>query len=166
MARELRPEQIAYLILHCSDSPWGDVDEFSRWHRARGFDFAGGTYCGYHFLILNGFRSYRQLKDGQRSAEDDGTIQIARPACYWGAHALGYNDRSLGICLVGVRDFTAAQRHTLRRLVLELMDEHHVPVDRVLGHAETALSGGKTCPNFDVPAFRRSLAAPQEYPLP
>lgn len=165
MPRELRPEQITHLIIHCSDSKWGDEKVISDWHRQRGFDYAGGTYTGYHFVILNGHRTYASMKDwepahGQHQHEDDGTVQEARPVCWWGCHALGYNERSLGICLIGVAEFTPRQMASLERLVRELMAKYHVPAEHVLGHYETSMANGKTCPNFDVSVFRARLAPP------
>lgn len=159
MPRELKHTDVTHLILHCSDSEWGQDSDINEWHRQRGFDYAGGTYIGYHFIILNGIRRYVTLKDGHRVAEDDGTVQVARPACWWGCHALGYNDRSLGICLIGVRSFTPKQFDATKRLCLSLMEQYKILPERVLGHCETALSNGKTCPNFDVTAFRRTLVA-------
>ena len=38
MSYILKPENIAYLIIHCSDSTWGDVAVINDWHRQRGFD--------------------------------------------------------------------------------------------------------------------------------
>ncbi len=158
MPRELRPECISHLVLHCSDSAWGDDRVINDWHRQRGFDYAGGTYAGYHYIVLNGFKTYALFKDGIRESEHDGTVQEARPVCWWGCHAPPLNGCSLGICLIGVRDFTPKQFEALTRLVFALMDRYSIPVDHVIGHYETSMAGGKTCPNFDVPAFRRTLA--------
>jgi N-acetylmuramoyl-L-alanine amidase len=162
MPRELKKSDITHLVLHCSDSEWGDEPTISEWHRQRGFDHAGSTFTGYHYLILNGFAHYGTLKDGHRVEAEDGLVQAARPLCYWGCHALGYNDRSFGICLIGTRAFTPKQLAALTSLCRELMLEYGIPAERILGHCETGLAGGKTCPNFSVEAFRHTLAAPKE----
>lgn len=83
-----------------------------------------------------------------------------------GAHCLGYNDSSLGICLVGNFDLApapAAQVELARKLCRSLMAIYGIKVDGVLGHRETYTLRGvpveKTCPGsaFDMDAFRRSL---------
>lgn len=154
----LDPREIKYLILHCSDSAWGNVAEIDKWHRERNFDCPDGVhFCGYHYVILNGFPSYALMKENHRLAEFDGVLEMGRASMYWGAHALGFNQRSLGICLIGVKDFTPRQMERLTALVEMLREKYGIPVEHVLGHCETELSGGKTCPNFDVGAFRKTL---------
>lgn len=83
-----------------------------------------------------------------------------------GAHCIGYNDSSLGICLVGNFDLApapAAQVELARKLCRSLMSIYGIKVDGVLGHRETYTLRGvpveKTCPGsaFDMDAFRRSL---------
>ena len=74
-----------------------------------------------------------------------------------GAHALGFNDKSIGICLIGVKDFTPRQMSALRTLVSELCIHYGLTAKNVVGHYETPKAGGKTCPNFDMKAFRASL---------
>lgn len=159
MPRPLLPQKVTHVILHCSASLWGDLGAINAWHRQRGFGFAGGTYCGYHHLILNGCRSYAHAKEERPVAADDGLVVPARPERYWGCHALGYNDRSIGICLIGVDRFTEKQLAAARALVTATRGFYGIPVERVLGHCETPLSGGKSCPNLDMVAFRASLGA-------
>lgn len=158
----LVPAAVRFLVLHCSDSEWGDVAAIDDWHRQRGFDLVGGHYCGYHFVILNGWRSYAEMKDKRRDPAGDGFIEPGRPECFWGAHALNFNQRSLGICLIGCRTFTDAQMAAARKLVGDLRRRYGIPVENVLGHYETFTEKPppKTCPNFDMKAFRLSLAAP------
>ena len=164
MSHLMAAAAVRFIIVHCSDSEWGDEPEISKWHKDRNFDFAPkpgldgeGTFTGYHHVILNGFATYRQLKDGVRAENDDGRIEPGRSEKFWGCHALGYNDRSVGICLIGVRSFTPKQYAAAVGLVNALRAGYMIPVENVLGHCETALSGGKTCPNFDMKAFRLSL---------
>lgn len=150
--------KVTHVIVHCSDSAWGDLAEINRWHKARGFDGPGGIFVGYHYLILNGFPTYGGLKDHKRLEAEDGLIVQARSERWWGCHALGYNDRSIGICLVGVADFTPRQMRAAVGLVNSLRRVHGVPVDNVLGHCETALAGGKSCPNINMHRFRELLS--------
>lgn len=152
----LLAENIKFIIVHCSDSSWGDVPIINDWHRQRGFDAPGGIPCGYHFVIRNGFRTYSQMKDGHRD-EADGLVEQGRSTSYWGAHALGYNDRSIGVCLIGTGAFTQRQLGALADLIWCLRRQYGIPVDNVLGHYETKLCAGKTCPNMDMVAFRKLL---------
>jgi N-acetylmuramoyl-L-alanine amidase len=161
MTRELAKAAVTHLILHCSDSPWGDERVISDWHKERGFDSwdgdKPGTFCGYHFVILNGFRTYRDRKDGHAESLVDGLVESARPRCWWGCHCLGFNQRSLGICLIGTNAFTPKQFLAARALVATLQEEYNIPLANVLGHCETPMTT-KSCPNFSMPNFRASLA--------
>ena len=99
----MRPTDIRYIVVHCSatraDHPY-PVEALERDHIARGFRGAG-----YHFYI-------------RRS----GVIHPLRPLERIGAHALGYNRCSWGVCYEGGLDDmghpadtrTAEQRTALR----------------------------------------------------
>ena len=75
-----------------------------------------------------------------------------------GAHAAGYNHKSIGICLVGgmaddnsaENNFTDHQWIALLVLVKELQDEY--PDANVIGHNEIS---EKECPSFDVQEWKR-----------
>lgn len=130
--------KIEKIIIHCTATPEGrevTVGEVRCWHRARGF-----RTIGYHYLI--GL---------------DGTIHAGRPEAETGAHCLGQNARSIGVCYVGGLDRgtlkpkdtrTAAQRESLRNLVATLRKRY--PGATVHGHREFA---AKACPCFDVSAL-------------
>lgn len=127
--------KVEKIIIHCSATPEGrDVTaaEIDRWHRARGF-----RRIGYHYVVRL-----------------DGTVEKGRPEDEIGAHCLGENARSLGVCYIGGinRDTlkpkdtrTAAQRIALRKLVRELQARH--PGATVHGHYEFA---AKACPCFKI----------------
>ena len=116
---------------HTVDNKWSDI--------------------GYHFLI----------------SPDGSTIFEGRPVDAIGAHCGGNppagvtrnfgNTGSIGICLIGVKDFTHRQFESLRTLVTELCIHYGLTAKNVVGHYETPKAGGKTCPNFDMKAFRDSL---------
>jgi N-acetylmuramoyl-L-alanine amidase len=74
--------RIDRIVVHCSATPNGkhfDVDTIRSWHAERGF-----KDIGYHFVIYT-----------------DGSVVPGRPLEKIGAHALGYNESSVGVCLVG-----------------------------------------------------------------
>ena len=129
-----------FIVIHCSDTP-ADMDigaaEIKKWH----VEDNGWSDNGYHFVIRR-----------------DGVTEEGRPVDQVGAHARGYNSRSIGICLIGgkVSDpydgidrrdlFSKAQFIALERLVRALSREY--PGSKVVGHRD--LGSPKTCPNFDV----------------
>lgn len=127
--------EIDKLIIHCTATPEGQevtTAQVTQWHKARGF-----RTIGYHYLI--GL---------------DGSIHNGRPVAEVGAHCLGHNAHSIGICYVGGLDKdsltpkdtrTEAQRRSLRELVRQLQAKY--PGATVHGHREFA---AKACPCFDV----------------
>ena len=141
-----------YIIVHCSASAWGDAKIIDEWHRQRGF-----SKIGYHYVILNGYRTYAQLKGNQIQPFDDGRIEDGRPEDAIGAHCIGYNDRSIGVCLIGDNGkFSIKQISSLVGQCLHLMAKYHIDVDHILGHCET-MSGKqakKTCPTINMDEFR------------
>ncbi|MFN7131183.1 MAG: N-acetylmuramoyl-L-alanine amidase [Myxococcales bacterium] len=137
-----------HVIVHCSDSPWGDASVIEEWHRARGF-----SGIGYHFVVLNGKRRTSRVY----IEDDDGRIELGRPETEPGAHCLGFNSKSLGVCLIGRGAYTDRQMAVLRKLVASLMQRHNVPAYQVLGHGEADPKSKKPCPMLDMAAFRASL---------
>ena len=126
--------EIDKLIIHCSatrENVAVTVEEIGQWHRERGY--AG---IGYHYVVYL-----------------DGTISQGRPDKQKGAHTLGYNASSIGICYVGGLDAagqpkdtrTAAQKTALVQLINELKERY--PGVSVHGHNEFS---AKACPCFDV----------------
>ena len=125
-------KDINYIVIHCSASPQGRGDTaetIHQWHQEREW-----TGIGYHFVIL-----------------EDGTVEAGRPEYWDGAHARGYNDRSLGICLIGMGgDATAEQMNALDVLVNGLADVHYEA--EVVGH--DYLDAIKpNCPGFNVKSW-------------
>ena len=93
-----RLEKVEKIVVHCSDSDFGDAAEIDRWHKERKW-----SGIGYHKVILNGHReSVRPYV-----AADDGVVEDGRPLDTMGAHVLGHNSDSIGICLIGRNHFTS-----------------------------------------------------------
>ncbi len=132
--------EINKIIVHCSDSEFGDRDLIDRWHRERGWNG-----IGYHYVICNGFPQH-----GTRYIpEHDGLIQEGRTLETVGAHCKGHNKDSIGICLIGRRCFTAKQLYdSLPRLLRSLLAEYGLHHRQVFGHRD--FNKMKTCPNFDI----------------
>lgn len=149
----MRP--IKKIIVHCSDSEFGDAAEIDRWHRERGFQC-----IGYHYVLLNGVRKAH----GEYSTEEDGLLEGGRPLSMEGAHVVGHNHDSIGVCCIGVRDFTKTQQIKLAALIKSLMEKFGLCPKDVYGHYEMDTANGKTCPNMDMDLVRVSLL-PQEHPI-
>lgn len=113
--------RITEIIIHCSATPEGKdftVDDIRRWHLARNF-----ADIGYHYVI------YR-----------DGSVHKGRAENIAGAHCLGHNANSMGICYIGgvAKDGktpkdtrTPQQKQALRQLVQQLQFVY--PHERCMG---------------------------------
>lgn len=126
--------KINKIIIHCSATPEGrpvSVKDIDHWHRERGF-----SEIGYHWVVYL-----------------DGSVHPGRSEDVAGAHTVGHNAKSIGICYVGGVDNkfqtkdtrTTAQRIALKELVRELQKRY--PGATVHGHNEFA---AKACPSFNV----------------
>lgn len=133
-----------YIIIHHSATKLGDAETFRRYH----VQVNGWKDIGYHYVINNG------------TYKPDGFIEKGRDEKEVGAHAVGYNDKSIGICLVGNFDEdkpTQKQMQALTQLCKDIMQRYNIPAKNVLGHRETGAK--KTCPgkNFCMDSLRKML---------
>ena len=126
--------KIDEIIIHCTATVEGKdyhVADVDKWHKARGW-----KGIGYHYLITL-----------------DGTIEKGRPEAEVGAHTVGHNAHSIGICYVGGVDKymkakdtrTDAQKEAMWELLRQLLIKY--PQASIHGHREFAK---KDCPSFDV----------------
>lgn len=126
--------KITEIIVHCSATPEGKdytVADIKRWHLQRGF-----SDIGYHYVI------YR-----------NGSVRVGRDANISGAHTVGHNYNSIGICYIGglaidgktAKDTrTPAQKTSMLALLKTLRKLY--PKATIHGHREFA---NKACPCFD-----------------
>jgi len=107
-------------------NPLADTSEHTAkgmelWHLGKGWDG-----LGYHYVI-----------------HKNGDVWRGRPEHRNGAHAVGYNTKSIGICLAGNFDATLptqAQIESLKELMLEVKSRHDISAIRP--HRSVA---NKTC---------------------
>lgn len=79
---------------------------------------------------------------------------MGRPIEQIGAHAKGYNRKSIGICYIGGTDadlnakdtLNEKQRETIQALIIDLKRSYPT-ITKLIGHNEVS---AKTCPNFVV----------------
>ena len=128
--------EVNLLVVHCTatrcnkDFP---VSTLRASHKARGF-----ADIGYHFYITR-----------------DGETHPCRPVHQIGAHATGWNDKSIGICYEGGLDEngriadtrTYAQKCALLDLLRQLKTDY--PKAKILGHYQLSENIRKACPYFD-----------------
>ena len=124
----LRPEEIKFLIIHCSDTP--NTDNFGAFEIHKMHISFGWDGIGYHKVINR-----------------DGLIENGRPEYWQGAHTYGRNHESIGICLIGKDKFTLKQFNSLKITLKKLLLKY--PKAKIRGHSEV-IKTDKTCPNFDV----------------
>ena len=128
------------IIIHCSATPRGvnySAADIDKWHRQRGY-----SKIGYHYVI-----------------KLDGKIEKGRDEIEMGAHCLGENLYSIGICYIGGLNEdketpedtrTEAQKIALIGLVKSLIRKYKEKGNIILtvhGHNEFA---NKACPCFNV----------------
>ena len=128
-----------YLVVHCSATkPSMDIGlrEIKRWH----VDDNGWRDVGYHYIIRR-----------------NGEVELGRSNRDTGAHAAGYNHKSVSLCMVGgmaednsaENNFTAQQWTALLDLVKQIKVDY--PEADVIGHNEIS---EKECPSFDVQKWK------------
>ena len=128
-----------YIVVHCAATkPSMDIgaDTIRDWH----VNGNGWRDIGYHLVIKR-----------------NGDVEKGRDSNDSGAHAAGYNSKSIGLCLVGGMaednsaedNFTAQQWTSLLATVKEL--EVDFPNAKVIGHNEIS---EKECPSFDVQKWK------------
>ena len=139
--------EVRLLVIHCSATRCDrafPVEALRAAHLARGF-----TDIGYHFYITR-----------------DGVLHACRPIRQMGAHAIGWNRHSIGICYEGGLDpqghsadtRTWAQKCTLVALLRQLHLDY--PQAQILGHYQLSPTIRKACPCFDAQREYEAIAHP------
>jgi len=134
--------KIDLIVIHCSatrcNRPYPVTTLISDHDKRFGF-------TGYHYYITRDGKTYQTRHE-----------QLV------GAHAVGYNQHSIGVCYEGGYNArgqpadtrTEAQKASMRRLLKDLMKRF--PAAEVLGHRD--LPGvHKDCPCYDVKADMKKL---------
>ena len=126
---------VKYLVVHCTATRLSQrvsVEDIDRWHKAQGW-----SGIGYHWYV-----------------DRDGHIFPGRSEREAGAHVIGYNHCSIGICYEGGLDEqgnsadtrTPAQKAALLFIIKYLKQSY--PNAIVLGHRDFP-GVHKDCPCFD-----------------
>lgn len=136
------------LVWHCTATREGEEvtkETITKWHLDRGF-----SDIGYHIIV-----------------HLDGSIELGRPIDQAGAHAKGYNYRSIGACYVGgfdkhlqAKDTRTPEQKIAMRAITTLLCEIY-PIKHVIGHRDLSVDLNedgaitpdewmKACPSFSV----------------
>ena len=120
------------VIFHHSLSNFGDVDIIGKWHNERGFEG-----IGYHFVV--------PVK---------GRFQHGRNIRMIGAHALGENKDSIGVCIVGDFNLYEPNGHQINECARMYHD-----LCRAYGKTLNIEYHHELCPGFmlDRVAFKKTL---------
>jgi len=151
----MRGTKVKNIFVHCSATPWADAIVIDEWHKANGW-----SGIGYHFVILNGSPhksvEYFDFLDGQihsgRPLDNDFYLEAEER----GAQVKDRNSDSVGICLVGLKEFTDKQLVAAKLLLSRLVEQFKLKTEDVWGHCEDP-NTTKTCPNIPMKEFREFL---------
>ena len=127
---------IKQIVIHCAATgPSADIGakEIRAWHKKQGW-----RDIGYHYIIRR-----------------NGEIEAGRPVEQSGAHVIGHNAASIGVCLVGgvnakgrpENNYTKEQWSALKTHIIALARQF--PKAEILGHRDFP-GVKKDCPCFDV----------------
>jgi hypothetical protein len=160
-----QPERIKFLVMHITDSAWGTVESIRQWHTAEPPNGRGWADIGYHYILTNPFPTYETWYRKRPQIDWDGRVWPGRDIDRdgdvdeeIGAHALGFNGKSLGIALVGREGmFSSAQMRSAVSLCRDLSLKYMVPNQNIIGHNETGRTS-KACPCLDMTHFRALVA--------
>ena len=144
--KEIQMRKITEIILHCSATPEGKdfkAADIRRWH----VQGNGWKDIGYNYVI-----------------DLDGTIEDGRPLYMNGAHTVGHNQNSIGICYIGgvekdnvkkSKDTrTIAQKESMYALVYQLLSVYDLSIKDVHCHYEF---NATACPSFKIEQFREEF---------
>lgn len=142
-----------HLIVHASATP-ASMDVGASWidrvHRQKGW-----SMNGYHIVIR---------RDGTVEWQGTGarTRPIGKPGSHVGGCGPGWNERSLGVSLIGgvkedgrtpENNFTATQFKSLRTVAVAAVAAFGIPPENVIGHRDLikrTRAAPKACPCFSV----------------
>ncbi|BDR64410.1 peptidoglycan recognition protein family protein [Clostridium tetani] len=126
-----------YIIYHHAEHPNCSVYDIHNWHLHNGW-----SGIGYNFFV-----------------KKDGSIWRGRPIDAMGAHTMGYNDISIGICAEGkymCETMPQVQKKALIELGIYLKNKYNIDTNNIIGHRDV---NSTTCPGrlFPLEEIKQSI---------
>ena len=128
-----------YIVIHCAATKASmdiGLTEIRKWH----VQDNGWRDVGYHYIIRR-----------------NGEVELGRSIRDTGAHAAGYNHKSVSVCMVGgmAEDNSAENNFTPHQWVALIVEikklSEMYPDAKIIGHNEIS---EKECPSFDVQKWK------------
>lgn len=150
------------VVVHHSGGNWGNTLYIDELHKSFGY-----TGNGYHLIILNGYINHEDWKAGRVWEPLVGSIETGRrfdlddwiEANEKGAHVLGYNKDSIGICAIHKDgdhpDLVLKSLFEISRFLMKHFDSLHTA--SFVGHYEIDPINKPLCPSIDMDWFRKRL---------
>ena len=140
------------IIIHHSASNFGDAKTINEWHKQNGW-----SGIGYHYVIMNGYRTGENFKKGNIDTNLIGKIEEGRNINEAGSHAKGHNANSVGVCLIHCdQPYDEKQLESYRNLVVSLAQIYNVEIKNIIGHYEVE-KGKPLCPSLDMEEERERI---------
>jgi len=133
---------IKQIIIHGSNSKFGNAALIDHWHRSRKpkpFD-----KIGYHVVIGNGW-----ITPDLYDPMFDGCVESGRHFMEVGAHAIGHNEDSLSLCLIGQNGVYSASQLGAVKNVVANWKEMFPTIEEVKLHSDYN-KNKPNCPGFTV----------------
>ena len=138
---------ITLIIIHCSavrPSQQSGVSDIDNWHRRKGW-----KGCGYHFVVRR-----------------DGSVETGRRLEEIGAHCVGHNRHSIGVCYEGGLNAegvaTDTRTEAQKAAMLELLQRLHARFPKALIVGHDVFNPGKRCPCFNAAHEYSALQPPDQ----
>lgn len=154
------PRKWQKIIIHHSASSFGNENLINSWHLQRKF-----TGTGYHFVVGNGYITWKDYQNDRQFKSLIGAIECGRPidGDEWvdnnevGAHAFGLNRDSIGVCCIhSSGPYDVHQYDALMHLCEDLCQMFNIKPENVLGHYEVD-DNKALCPGIDMESLRNEL---------
>ena len=162
-------KRIEEIIIHESDSAFGSATIVKSWHTMPPPMGRGWRDIGYGVVITNGYWTSEMVRDKERWEFANGAIECGRPfdtdinveSNEVEAHCYGWNNRTIGCCMIGKNGvYTIDQFLKVRELLVGyLLPRFKLKPKNVMGHYEH--DPHKTCPDIYMDSFREFLDDPR-----
>jgi len=143
--------KINKIIVHWSASPKGTtVKDIRRWHMEEN----GWNDIGYHKIIL-----YPYFSETSSETSWGMLVKLGRPDDMIGAHCKGNNTGSMGVCVVGNKNYSIhpLQVEALKHTIDILSERKKKKKENIFGHREMEGHSPNECPGKEILEIVRKI---------